>query len=77
MVSTQTENRSMLGSRMSQRIAMVALALALGRPASDAEVSRDVQLLGAFRAKDGLSPEDALKYYCLMILNSNEFVYLD
>jgi hypothetical protein len=36
-----------------------------------------VELIEALRSKDGETPETALKYFCLMVLNLNEFVYVD
>lgn len=59
--------------------AQVALALqrAMQREPTAAEVERGVQLMQALREKDGLSAEAALKYFCVVALNLNEFVYLD
>jgi cytochrome c553 len=54
-----------------------ALYLATARPPSAEEVRRGVQLVQALRAEDGVSEEQALTYYCLVVLNLNEFVYLD
>ncbi len=55
----------------------LALNLATARPPSDTEVRRGVDLIAALRSKDGMSEEAALRYFCLMMLNINEFVYLD
>ncbi len=55
----------------------LALTLATARPPSDTEVRRGVSLIAALRSKDGMSEEAALRYFCLMVLNINEFVYLD
>jgi hypothetical protein len=55
----------------------VALKRAAQREPTDAEVERGVQLMQALRGKDGLSAEAALKYFCVVALNLNEFVYLD
>ena len=59
--------------------ASVALVLrrTLQRAPTPLEVTRGVQLIADLREKFPLSAEDALKYYCLMALNLNEFVYLD
>jgi hypothetical protein len=54
-----------------------ALRLATCRPPSDAEIARGVELIQSLREKDGTSPEVALKYFCLVALNLNEFLYLD
>ena len=52
-------------------------ALAASRPATEAEVKRGVGLIETLRTKDGASVDTALTYFCLMVLNLNEFVYLD
>jgi hypothetical protein len=54
-----------------------ALQLTLVRPPSEAEVRRGVHLIARLRGEPGTSPEVALKNFCLMVLNLNEFVYLD
>lgn len=53
------------------------LKLALQREPSAEEIERGVKLLSDLREQDKFSEEAALKYYCLMVLNLNEFVYLD
>jgi cytochrome c553 len=67
------------GTNADQTAAMVrrAVEIALVRPASDAEVNRGVELIDTLEATDGVDPGRALELYCLMILNLNEFVYLD
>jgi hypothetical protein len=67
------------GTNAGQTAAMVrrAVEVALVRPATDAEVERGVALIGALEAKDGVGPGRALELYCLMVLNLNEFAYLD
>lgn len=54
----------------------LALLLATSRPPAAAEVRRGVGLIRGLR-RDGASEEVALNYFCLMVLNLNEFVYLD
>jgi hypothetical protein len=54
-----------------------AICLAMSRPATDAEVRRGVQLIEALRKQDGTSADVALRYYCLVVLNLNAFLYLD
>jgi hypothetical protein len=54
-----------------------AIRLTTGRiPAAD-EVARDVAFLAELRQSHGLDPEQALCGYCLVLLNANEFLYLD
>jgi mono/diheme cytochrome c family protein len=55
----------------------LALRLATTRPPGAAEVRRGVQLIEALQSQDGATGDAALKYFCLLVLNLNEFVYLD
>lgn len=54
-----------------------ALEVALVRTATDAEVARGVALVDTFEKQDGVGPGRAFELYCLMVLNLNEFCYLD
>ena len=54
-----------------------ALEIALVRPATDAEVDRGVALVEKLDDADGVSPSRAMELFCLMVLNLNEFAYLD
>ena len=54
-----------------------ALYLATQRKPDAKEVRRGVELIETLRGKDGASSDGALKYFCLMVLNLNEFAYLD
>jgi cytochrome c553 len=54
-----------------------ALELALCRPASESEIERGLKLMSTLRSEHGLGEERALELYCLVVLNLNEFVYLD
>jgi hypothetical protein len=54
-----------------------ALALTTGRKASDAEVKADVSVIEKLKTKHQLSADAALKLYCLLVLNANEFAYVD
>jgi len=55
----------------------LALALAMQRPPRDAEVQRGLRLIESLQREERLSADAALKAYCLLVLNLNEFVYLD
>jgi len=55
----------------------LALTLVMGRTPKDKEVRRGLDLIAALKAKEGVSAETALKCFCLVVLNLNEFVYLD
>jgi cytochrome c553 len=67
------------GTNADQTEAMVrrAVEIALVRPATDVEVARGVALIDDLETKDGVPPGRALELYCLMVLNLNEFAYLD
>ena len=54
-----------------------AIELALVRPATSVEVTKGVALIDELETKDGMGPGRALELYCLMVLNLNEFAYLD
>ena len=54
----------------------LALNLALARPPTQAEVRRGVTLIAALESS-GDATGDALRHYCLLVLNLNEFIYLD
>ena len=51
--------------------------LVTSRPPTDEDVRRGLDLIDALQKKDGAAPEAALKYFCLMAMNLNEFMYLD
>lgn len=54
-----------------------AILLTTCRQADDQEIQKDVSFLKELETRGGLSSLDALRYYCLLQLNSNEFLYLD
>jgi hypothetical protein len=51
--------------------------LALLRPATDKEIQRGIDLMAALREQHQLTAAQSLQQYCLMICNSNEFMYID
>lgn len=54
-----------------------AIRLAYGRKPHAGEVDEGVQLIETLKKKHALDEKQALNYFCLTILNRNEFVYLD
>ena len=54
-----------------------AIRLATARDPASAEVSADAEFIRELQAGHRLEPRRALEQYCLLLLNSNEFVYLD
>ncbi|MFK7820557.1 MAG: PSD1 and planctomycete cytochrome C domain-containing protein [Planctomycetaceae bacterium] len=57
----------------------VALALwrTTQREPADSDIQRGLKLINDLQTKDGASANDALRYFCLVSLNLNEFMYLD
>jgi hypothetical protein len=55
----------------------LALQRTLQREPSAAEVERGVTFIQRMRREHHFAPEDALRSFCLLALNLNEFVYLD
>ncbi len=59
----------------------VQIALALRRVTqrepTESEINRGEELIASLREEHKMSDELALKYFCLVALNLNEFVYLD
>ncbi len=53
------------------------LTLALHRPAKSAELDHLVRFYDTLRSEAGLTPDRALDRVALLILNLNEFIYLD
>jgi hypothetical protein len=64
------------GDDVRKQVAL-GMRLVACRDPTGAEIDRGLQLIEAIRSKDGATPEVALKYYCLLALNLNEFVFLD
>jgi hypothetical protein len=55
----------------------LALSLATARPPDEREIRRGVGLIESLRREDGATAEQALRYFCLVVFNLNEFLYLD
>jgi hypothetical protein len=64
------------GKDVNQQVRL-GLYLATSRQPSDADVRRGVGLIEALQLEDGVSAEAALQSFCLVVLNLNEFLYLD
>jgi hypothetical protein len=64
------------GSSVGDQIRM-GLKSVLVRQPNDDEVAQCVNLYNELQASDGLSPQSAMTAVCLMLLNLNEFIYLD
>jgi hypothetical protein len=41
------------------------------------EVTRGVRRIDVLQKEDGVKPDEALRLFCLIALNLNEFIYLD
>ena len=55
----------------------LGLYLATSRQPSDAEVRRGVTLIESLQRDDRIGADAALQAFCLVVLNLNEFMYLD
>lgn len=55
----------------------LALRLTTGRAPTDEEIADDVKFLNELQTEEKLTAERALECYCLTLLNTNEFIYLD
>ena len=54
-----------------------AIRLTTGRVPPAEEVNKDVGFVHELKQKHGLDDRTALTRYALLLLNTNEFVYLD
>jgi mono/diheme cytochrome c family protein len=54
-----------------------AIRLTTGRKPMAEEVKKDAAFIKMLQEKNKLSDQDALRCYCLLVLNANEFVYSD
>jgi hypothetical protein len=64
------------GARVDEQVRL-ALHLVLSRQPSLQEVRRGTSLIEALRSGDRTTADEALRYFCLVALNLNEFLYLD
>jgi hypothetical protein len=55
----------------------LALRLALCRPAERPNIERGLAFIKSLQDEHGVDASKALDYYCLMVFNLNEFVYVD
>lgn len=60
-------------------VAQVKLALrrTLQRAPTQPEISRGVKMMRSLQNEHKVAKEDALRYFCIVALNLNEFIYLD
>jgi mono/diheme cytochrome c family protein len=68
--------RAKAGADAAAQVSLTLLRV-LQRPPTPAEVDRGVRFLTQTRDRDGLSADEALRRFCLLALNLNEFVYLN
>lgn len=64
------------GEQPVARIARV-IELVLDRPATPAEIDRGRKLIETLQSKHQQTPDAAFNHYCLMVLNLNEFIYVE
>ena len=53
------------------------IRLTTSRQPADDEITHDVAFVGKLQAQQRMNADKALVQYCLLLLNANEFVYLD
>ena len=64
------------GDDLKRQVAL-GLRLALCRDPDPALIDRGLKLIDVLQQKHGKSADQALDQFCLMVLNLNEFMYLD
>lgn len=62
-------------STLRQRVIAINRRVIQGEPHPD-DVAEGIKLINAWQSEDGLDANEALAYYCLAVMNSNEFIYL-
>jgi mono/diheme cytochrome c family protein len=68
--------RSRAGNVATEQV-KVAIQRVTQRPATEAEINRGILLMLDLQSKRKMSAEEALKSLCVVMLNLNEFLYLD
>ncbi|MBL7650311.1 MAG: DUF1553 domain-containing protein, partial [Candidatus Hydrogenedentes bacterium] len=68
--------RAEAGDQPREQVAR-AIEITLGRPATEAEIADGLGLIQQLAEEHGREPQEALRYWCLVALNQNEFLYLD
>lgn len=64
-------------SRSRDEQVQIALEAALSRPVTDQEIAYGLELMHTLEQEHQVDSETALELYCLVVLNLNEFLYLD
>ena len=68
--------RRIVGEKPADRVRRAWQLTAQREPTPD-EVAHDLKFIEQLQATDGLTSEAAWNLYCLMCLNTNEFLYVD
>jgi hypothetical protein len=68
--------RKLAPNKPAEQVRLVLQRVTQREPTGE-EVTRGVKFIDDLVRNEQQSPDDALKYFCLMALNLNEFVYLD
>lgn len=68
--------RRLAGSDTAKQIELILSRTCQRRP-SESEIQRGVGLMHWLENQQNVSAENALRYFCLLALNLNEFIYLD
>ena len=67
-----SQNTNVLQDKLAKAISSV-----YSRPATDSELERGLARIQSYQSKFSVDEAQAFRLYCLVLLNSNEFVYLD
>ena len=68
--------RRLVGSDPARQVVLI-LRRAIQRQPEESEIQQGMQLLDSLQEQNNFSQEQALEYYCLLVLNLNEFIFLD
>lgn len=74
LLAQRVENEA--GKGLEQQVAY-AFSIVTSRQPTDEEVRRGVKFIDQLQKQDGASHELAMNQFCLLMLNLNEFIYLD
>lgn len=69
--------RKQLGPEDTRGHVQLALQRALQRPVNEKQVARGIEFIKQIQDQPGVSAAKALDYFCLVVLNLNEMIYLD
>ena len=69
--------RKQLGPEDTRGHVKLALGRALQRPLTEEQIEQGIRFIKRLQKEQAVSPAKALDYFCLVVLNLNELIYLD